>query len=92
MAQARSTLATRLRYFVGGRVEIGVVNQARETFAGSGAHEHYRISLGTSFIFEALDDEDNFAKIVVDSWLNVSPDHCVIMRLLTTHRTRKTST
>ncbi|KAK4551407.1 hypothetical protein LTR86_011193 [Recurvomyces mirabilis] len=87
MAQAQLSVTTRIRYLIGRGVKEELVAEAREKLAGTRTHEHYRISPGTRFIFEALDDKENSAKTVVDSWLSnrdnldtIAPGHEVELK------------
>ena len=59
-----------LRYFIGGDIDVGLVDQARSKFQDAKIHKHYENNRGRH-LFVALDDLENFTKTVVDSWLDV---------------------
>ncbi|KAK0858445.1 hypothetical protein LTR91_020841 [Friedmanniomyces endolithicus] len=58
-----------LRYFIGGDIDVGLVDQARSKFQDAKIHKHYENNRGRH-LFVALDDLENFTKTVVDSWLD----------------------
>ncbi|KAF2752405.1 hypothetical protein EJ05DRAFT_506078 [Pseudovirgaria hyperparasitica] len=56
------------RFYIGGTVDVEVVQQARIKFQAAKRHEHF-LSRGMKHLFETLENEDNFSKQVVDTWL-----------------------
>ena len=67
-----------LRLYVGGSVDLDLIQQARARFEDAQRHEHYRVSGGTKHLLEVLEDEENFTKVVVDSWLNVRSQRTLV--------------
>ena len=60
-----------LRFYVGGEVDMDLIEEARERFHQARSHEHYRISTNARFLFDVLEDGDKFSRRFADSWLSV---------------------